>query len=64
MSCICFEGLLKARFQETSKKNTFILNVFRKSSHNDCHLKEFYRFQFMVINVQKKFQRFLQFALH
>ncbi len=45
MSCICFEVLLKARFQDTSKKhNLYSERVQNKAVTRDCHLKELYRF--------------------
>ena len=41
MSCICFEVLLKASFQDTSKKhNLYSERVQNKAVNSDCHLKE------------------------
>ena len=51
MSCICFEVLLKASFQDTSKKhNLYSERVQNKAVNSDCHLKEFYNF--LSVNIR------------
>ena len=55
MSCICFEVLLKASFQDTSKKHNLYSECFHnKAVISDCHLKEFSFRSICIIRVQKE----------